>query len=192
MVQHNGVDIGADPGTWVLATADGKISYAGHAGELGNTVVLDHGFGIVTRYAHSAKLVVKTGQDVHRGERIAVVGSTGRSTGPHVHYEVIVDDEPVDPMPFLMNTPLENRGNVPDESQGIMHAPHADKAPTGPVGGDSYSSPKDVQASRQKFLQKKRVLLPIKLAMAASVLIVSGVVLCLIRGKREDELKIGL
>jgi len=102
VTRHNGVDIAADVGTPVHATADGVVAYAGRFGTFGNYVRIDHGFGISTRYAHNSKLLVKKGQHVHRGDVISVVGSTGRSTGPHVHYEVLVHGQPVNPQNFFL------------------------------------------------------------------------------------------
>jgi len=102
VTRHNGVDIAADVGTPVHATADGVVAYAGRFGTFGNYVRIDHGFGISTRYAHNSKVLVKKGQHVHRGDVISVVGSTGRSTGPHVHYEVLVHGQPVNPQNFFL------------------------------------------------------------------------------------------
>lgn len=98
---HEGIDIAAPWGMSVQATGDGVVSFAGYKGGLGNTVAIDHGFGIVTYYGHNSQLHVQKGQKVTRGELIAVVGNTGHSTGPHLHYEVHADGIPVDPMTFL-------------------------------------------------------------------------------------------
>ena len=94
---HQGIDIAADMGTPIVATADGVVTAAGWNGGYGNMVDVDHGGGIVTRYGHASAVAVTVGQQVRRGEVIAYVGSTGRSTGPHVHYEVRVDGQPVNP-----------------------------------------------------------------------------------------------
>ncbi len=99
---HAGVDIAAPYGTQVIATADGVISYAGYESGYGNVVSIDHGYGVLTRYAHNSKIFVRTGQKVRRWDAIAAVGSTGHSTGPHVHYEVIVKGMPVDPMNYIL------------------------------------------------------------------------------------------
>lgn len=85
---HGGVDISVPRGTEVRATADGIVSFAGWTGKSGNVVVIEHGYGFSTAYAHSQKNVVKVGDRVRRGDSIALSGSTGLSTGPHVHYEV--------------------------------------------------------------------------------------------------------
>ncbi|NOY64538.1 MAG: M23 family metallopeptidase, partial [Nitrospirae bacterium] len=98
---HTGVDVAAWPGTPVRATADGIVSFAGWSGGSGKLVVIEHGFGYTTCYAHNRKIVVKVGQKVKRGDIIAYVGSTGNTTGPHVHYEVWIDKKPVNPKTFI-------------------------------------------------------------------------------------------
>ena len=98
---HQGIDIAADMGAPIVATADGVVTAAGWNGGYGNMVDVDHGGGIVTRYGHASTVAVTVGQQVRRGEVIAYVGSTGRSTGPHVHYEVRVDGQPVNPAGYL-------------------------------------------------------------------------------------------
>ncbi len=98
---HSGLDIGAEPGSPVKATADGIVSFAGWSGGGGNLVVIEHGFGYSTYYAHNRMLAVKAGQKVKRGEIVSYVGSTGNSTGPHVHYEVWKEGRATDPEKFL-------------------------------------------------------------------------------------------
>ena len=99
---HPGIDIANDFGTPIVATADGVVTDAGwNAGGYGNKVDIDHGNGIMTRYGHAQSIVVRTGQHVRRGQIIAYMGSTGFSTGPHVHYEVRIHGEPVNPAPYL-------------------------------------------------------------------------------------------
>ena len=98
---HSGVDIACQKGTPVNATADGKVVCAGVKGLMGKTVVIDHGFGIKTRYGHLNKIRVANGQTVKRDEIIGEMGSTGRSTGPHVHYEVRLNDVPVDAEKYM-------------------------------------------------------------------------------------------
>ncbi|MBI2376676.1 MAG: M23 family metallopeptidase [Deltaproteobacteria bacterium] len=98
---HDGVDYGAPRGTPVTATADGEVSHAGPRGSYGNLVQIDHGEGLSTRFAHLSKVLVPVGESVKRGQIIGLVGSTGKSTAPHLHYEVWVDDRPLDPA-FLM------------------------------------------------------------------------------------------
>ena len=94
---HKGLDIAARKGTPVIAAADGVVSFVGSKGALGKTVVIDHGYGIVTRYAHLQKTLKKRGAKVKRGNVIATVGSSGRTTGSHLHYEVVVDGLPSNP-----------------------------------------------------------------------------------------------
>ena len=90
-------------GTSIVSTADGKVVYAGRKPGFGNFIKIQHGFGVETIYAHAKKLFVRTGKIVRRGDLIASVGSTGYSTGPHVHYEVRVNETPVDPLYFILN-----------------------------------------------------------------------------------------
>ena len=102
---HPGIDLAAPYGTPVYATADGTVLRAGwNSGGYGNLVEIDHGRGIVTRYGHMSKLIVSPGQHVTRGQQVGYVGSTGRSTGNHLHYEVRIDDSPVNPIPFMRST----------------------------------------------------------------------------------------
>lgn len=99
---HPGMDIANDMGTPIVATADGIVDYAGwNSGGYGNMVDIDHGNGIMTRYGHASQVVVSTGQHVKRGQLIAYMGSTGFSTGPHVHYEVHVNGNRVNPISYL-------------------------------------------------------------------------------------------
>jgi len=98
---HHGIDFAAVAGTQVLAVADGVVSHTGTDGGYGRMVEITHGNGYVTRYAHNAKLLVKPGQTVRRGDPIALMGSTGRSTGPHVHFEVLRDGRPMNPLSFV-------------------------------------------------------------------------------------------
>jgi len=98
---HNGLDIAAPRGTPVRATADGVVTFAGRLRGYGRVVKIRHAFGFETIYAHNSRVRVKVGQRVSRGDRIADVGSTGRSTGNHVHYEIRIDDKPVNPVKFI-------------------------------------------------------------------------------------------
>ncbi len=98
---HTGLDFAAAAGTRVLAVADGIVSHAGIDGGYGQLIEITHGNGYVTRYAHNAKLLVERGQTVKRGEPIALIGSTGRSTGTHLHFEVLRDGRPVNPLSFV-------------------------------------------------------------------------------------------
>jgi murein DD-endopeptidase MepM/ murein hydrolase activator NlpD len=98
---HTGVDIAAETGRPVKATADGIVSFADWSGGSGNLVAVEHGFGYSTYYAHNRKLNVRIGQTVKRGDVIGYIGSTGNSTGPHVHYEVWKDGKPLNPSGYL-------------------------------------------------------------------------------------------
>jgi murein DD-endopeptidase MepM/ murein hydrolase activator NlpD len=94
---HDGIDLAAPEGSPIHVLRPGVVTFAGKAGGYGNLVVVDHGDGLETRYGHCASLAVKPGDRVSAGDTVATVGSTGRSTGPHVHYEVRRDGIPVDP-----------------------------------------------------------------------------------------------
>jgi murein DD-endopeptidase MepM/ murein hydrolase activator NlpD len=98
---HEGVDFLAEPGTPILAAASGKVIYAGWQAEYGRMVDVDHGNGLVSRYAHASKILVHEGDLVVRGQRLAFSGSTGRSTGPHLHFEVRLNGVPQNPARFL-------------------------------------------------------------------------------------------
>ena len=98
---HSGIDIAASPGTPIRATADGAVSHAGWTLNNGHVVILEHGFGFSTIYAHNQKNAVKNGQIVKRGNIIGYVGSTGKSTGPHVHYEIWEKGKNVNPKKYL-------------------------------------------------------------------------------------------
>ena len=102
---HTGLDFPAEPGTPIMASAGGVVLVSEWHAAYGHTIEIDHGNGLVTRYAHCLKVHVKPGQLVKRGEVIAEVGSTGRSTGPHLHFEVLVDGVPQDPARFLASAP---------------------------------------------------------------------------------------
>lgn len=107
---HTGMDFTAPTGTEIYATGDGKVSAVIHSSRgYGNTVIIDHGFGYKTLYAHQSKILVKNGQKVKRGEVIGLVGNTGMSMAPHLHYEVRKNDEPINPINFYFNdlTPEE-------------------------------------------------------------------------------------
>ena len=98
---HAGMDFRAATGTAVYAAGAGVVAYAGWMSGYGNTVVIDHGGQLATLYAHNSKLTVTTGETVARKERIALAGSTGNSTGPHLHFEVRVSGAPVNPLNYL-------------------------------------------------------------------------------------------
>ena len=100
---HQGFDISTRSGTPILATADGVVTYTGSKGLLGKIITIDHGHGLVTRYGHCKEFLKKRGEKVKRWEPIALVGNTGRSTGPHVHYEVHLNGIPVNPEKYILN-----------------------------------------------------------------------------------------
>jgi murein DD-endopeptidase MepM/ murein hydrolase activator NlpD len=99
---HEGLDIATDPGRPVVAPSDGTVVFKGWEGGYGNVLVIDHGFGVKTRYGHLQQILVNLGDRVRRGARVAVVGNTGKSTGPHLHYEVRVNGVPEDPRKFVL------------------------------------------------------------------------------------------
>ena len=98
---HNGTDFAASHGTDIFATADGVVTHAGWQSGFGRLIKIQHDFGIETLYAHNSNLRVRKGQRVSRGDHIADMGSTGRSTGTHLHYEVRVGGRPVNPMIYI-------------------------------------------------------------------------------------------
>lgn len=100
---HSGLDIANRQGTKIVATANGKISFAGKKRYIGNLIIIDHGYGRVTKYGHLKKILVKRGQKVKRGDVIGLLGNSGRSTGPHVHYEVRINGAPVNPIKYILN-----------------------------------------------------------------------------------------
>jgi murein DD-endopeptidase MepM/ murein hydrolase activator NlpD len=102
-VMHEGLDIAAPHGKEVTSPADGTVIFAGLEGSYGNVLVIDHGYGVKTRYGHLSKVEVHPGDHVHRGDLIGAVGNTGRSTGPHLHYEVRVNGMPENPRKFILD-----------------------------------------------------------------------------------------
>ena len=98
---HTGVDFGASTGTPILAADSGVVVSAGWRNGYGNTVLIDHGNGLATLYGHQSRLAVRAGQSVAQGDVIGYVGSTGNSTGPHLHFEVRKGGTPVNPMSYL-------------------------------------------------------------------------------------------
>lgn len=100
---HAGLDIAAAPGSPVYAPADGVVSFAGYDEGYGKLVSIDHGYGVTTRFGHTSQIYVQVGQKVSKWDVIAAVGNTGRSTGPHLHYEVRINGTPVDPINFILD-----------------------------------------------------------------------------------------
>lgn len=112
---HSGVDISSAYGHPIIAPADGVVTFADFMGGYGKALMLDHGHGIATRYGHLSGFAVALGQHVHRGDVIGYVGLSGRSTGPHLHYEVRINDTPVNPYKYLRIT-IANTGGLPGGS----------------------------------------------------------------------------
>jgi murein DD-endopeptidase MepM/ murein hydrolase activator NlpD len=107
---HSGVDIGSNYGHPVIAPADGVVTFVDFLGGYGKAVMLDHGHGISTRYGHLSGYAVAPGQHIHRGDVVGYVGLSGRSTGPHLHYEVRINDTPVNPYKYLRMTVAHSGG----------------------------------------------------------------------------------
>ncbi|HEY1272299.1 MAG TPA: M23 family metallopeptidase [Terriglobales bacterium] len=107
---HSGVDISSTFGTPVLAPADGVVTFADFLGGYGRAIIVDHGHGISTRFGHLANFAVISGQAIHRGDTIGYVGLSGRATGPHLHYEVRINDTPVNPHKYLRLTVAHGGG----------------------------------------------------------------------------------
>ena len=98
---HTGLDIGSPSGTSVKAAASGTVIWAGYKGSLGNLVVISHSNGVQTYYGHCSKLLVSAGQKISAGQVIAKVGSTGRSTGPHLHFEIRINGSSINPQSYI-------------------------------------------------------------------------------------------
>ncbi|MGB7207784.1 MAG: M23 family metallopeptidase [Pyrinomonadaceae bacterium] len=104
---HSGMDIDGERGDMVVAPGNGVVTEAGWKGGYGQMIEVDHGNGLKTRYGHLSKIEVEVGETLSRGQMIAFVGSTGRSTGPHLHYELRLNDKPINPRRFLPPEPTE-------------------------------------------------------------------------------------
>ncbi len=109
---HAGMDIDGERGDLVVAPASGLVIKAGYQGGYGNMVEIDHGNGLTTRYGHLSKIEVEVGDTVQLGQLMAYIGSTGRSTGPHLHYELRLDDRPINPRRFLPPEPTELKKSI--------------------------------------------------------------------------------
>jgi murein DD-endopeptidase MepM/ murein hydrolase activator NlpD len=116
--KHSGIDLAAPTGTPVYATADGVISKADWYSSYGLYISVEHGASLQTRYAHLSRLAVAAGDTVKKGDLIGYVGSTGRSTGPHLHYEVRVDGVAVNPIPYMMSDERRFAANQSSELTG--------------------------------------------------------------------------
>ena len=98
---HSGIDVSAPRGSRIMAVAPGEVTEAEYTGGYGRMILIDHGYGIVTRYAHNTSLFVKVGDEVASGQVISTVGTTGQATGPHLHFEILIDGRAVDPLDYL-------------------------------------------------------------------------------------------
>ena len=134
---HRGLDIAAAAGTAINAAADGTVIFSGEKGTYGNLVILSHGNGFLTYYAHCSKLLVQVGDSVTQGQPIAAVGSTGRSTGPHCHFEVRYQNNPIDPLFYL---PGENNAPVRTEPPE-EEVPPAEEPPVSPETPEQPTEP---------------------------------------------------
>jgi murein DD-endopeptidase MepM/ murein hydrolase activator NlpD len=119
---HSGIDIPAPLGTPIQASAGGFVRFAGSAGGYGQMIEIAHGNGLTTRYAHLSRILVQPGAPIARGETIALMGSTGRSTGSHLHFEVRDSGRPADPLAYLGGAPLETAGSFRGGSYRVWHA----------------------------------------------------------------------
>lgn len=131
---HAGIDLSGPVGTPIYATADGIVSSAGwNSGGYGNLIKIDHGRGIETRYAHLSKISVRPGEKVKRGQMIGKMGSTGRSTGSHLHYEVRIDGRAVNPVPFMKSTDyllaMQRNANSASMDQIALGGPNGGGSP---------------------------------------------------------------
>lgn len=104
---HPGMDIDGEKGDNVIAPANGTVAKAGAQGGYGNMIEIDHGNGLTTRYGHLSKIVIQIGDTIERGQLIGLIGSTGRSTGPHLHFEIRLNDKPINPRRFLPPEPAD-------------------------------------------------------------------------------------
>ena len=100
---HKGLDIAGREGTEIYSTADGVVTFSGRKGSFGKTIIIDHGYGLLTKYAHIKTIKVNRGEYVKRGDLIATMGNSGRSTGPHLHYEVLLNGVHVNPLNYIQN-----------------------------------------------------------------------------------------
>ncbi len=141
---HRGVDIAASMGTAINAADDGVVTFAGERGTYGNLVVVSHGNGFQTYYAHCSKLLVNVGDAVTQGQPIAAVGSTGRSTGPHCHFEVRYQNSPIDPLLYLPgsnNAPARTEIPVDEEEPEVPETPEEPVVPETPTVPEQPTQP---------------------------------------------------
>jgi murein DD-endopeptidase MepM/ murein hydrolase activator NlpD len=177
-LHHNGVDFAVNYGTPVRATADGTVTSAGRHRFLGNIVTVDHGFGITTRYGHNSKILVQIGDHVRRGDIIAKAGSTGHSTGPHVHYEVWLNHRRTDPSRFMFEIPSDSKMATTLASKKTLPANIA-KNKTAQLGLAMGGEEEDTEA----FIRARALMptfaerLPVNLATVLALLLASLVLI---------------
>ncbi len=122
---HNGIDFAGTIGDPVIATATGTVTHAGWGVGYGKYVKVDHGNGYVSLYAHLSEISVEWGDEVEPGDEVGLLGNTGRSTAPHLHYSIFEDNEAIDPQPFLVRRSGLTRASLPNESEASVTAPAA-------------------------------------------------------------------
>jgi len=120
---HSGTDFRGDPGTPVLAAGDGVVAYSGRLGGYGNVIDIDHGGGVITRYAHLRRIETRKDAAITAGERIGQVGSTGRTTGPHLHFEVRIDGAPVSPIAAMAVAALQRESPLAGRLAALALSP---------------------------------------------------------------------
>lgn len=159
---HRGIDIAAPSGTAINAGAEGTVVFAGEKGSYGNLVILSHGNGFLTYYAHCSKLLVQAGDTVTQGQPIAAVGSTGRSTGPHCHFEVRYQNEPIDPLFYLPgenNAPARTEAPEEEEQEAQEEPPVQEEQP--PVQPLPPEQPPQQPSEPEQPTQPEEPVLPV-------------------------------
>jgi murein DD-endopeptidase MepM/ murein hydrolase activator NlpD len=151
---HSGTDFPSDPGTPVAAAGNGVVTFAGRQGGYGNVVYVDHGGGVVTLYGHMRRIETKKGATVAAGERIGQVGSTGRATGPHLHFEVRLDNRPVDPVMAMRVADLERDSPALGHLASFALSPDIQKHQR--AFSDRHASRSEHEARPERHGRKKR------------------------------------
>jgi murein DD-endopeptidase MepM/ murein hydrolase activator NlpD len=185
-VQHNGLDIAVNYGSPIYATADGIVTLAGDRYAMGRTVVINHGFGIVTRYGHNSQVLVRAGEYVQKGQKIALSGSTGRSTGAHLHYEVWVNGEVVDPTKFMFDVPaaaLQPATSLAADSIREQQAPFSLGFA---AGGEAAESIRNRDWLAELSRQRQGLIVTTLLILSFFAVFCAGIVMAAGRGLRHD------
>jgi murein DD-endopeptidase MepM/ murein hydrolase activator NlpD len=153
---HSGADVRAKPGTPVFAAGAGVVTFAARKGGYGNMVIVDHGGGVITRYAHLRRIHAKAGATIIAGERLGQVGSTGRTTGPHLHFEVRLDDNPVDPTTALTVGELQRES--PDAARIAVFAlvPELQSLEISPHDPPRVRTPREPRPARTGYVKRVR------------------------------------